>query len=178
VVGVPVTPTPVFPSTSSLAVASRLVWWWWTVVTCNIINDHTVDCSCDLCDGYAGWVPGDCDVTRPDPGYHPTPGPGINPANPYQTLFVVRDFSPICMSSSGIPSLTILSDEQKFNGENLLKWNTNLTQLLASKGLIGYIDGKFTKPDQPSLDTPTPDPTPIYSTRLSFDKWTFRDQLA
>jgi len=82
------------------------------------------------------------------------------------------------MSSSGIPSLTILSNEQKFNGENLLKWNTNLTQLLASKGLIGYIDGKIMKPDQPSLDTPTPDPTPIYSTRPSFDEWTFRDQLA
>lgn len=65
-------PTPVFPSTSSLAVASRL-WGVVVVVTCHIINDHTVDCSCDLCDGYAGWVPGDCDVTRPDPGYHPTP---------------------------------------------------------------------------------------------------------
>ena len=29
---------------------------------------------------------GDNIVTRPDPGYHPNPGPGINPANPYQTL--------------------------------------------------------------------------------------------
>ena len=43
---------------------------------------------------------------------------------------------------SGMPSLTILSDEQKFNGDNLLQWKTNITQLLGSKGLLGYIDGK------------------------------------
>jgi len=38
------------------------------------------------CAGHAGWVPGVDDATRPDPGYHPTPAPGINPANPYRTL--------------------------------------------------------------------------------------------
>ena len=49
---------------------------------------------------------------------------------------------------SGIPSLTILSEEQKFNGDNLLQWKTNITQLLGSKGLLGYIDGKVQKPVQ------------------------------
>jgi hypothetical protein len=43
--------------------------------------------------------------------------------------------------SSGKPSLTILSEEQKFNGENLLKWDITMRQLLGSKGLTGYIDG-------------------------------------
>ena len=80
--------------------------------------------------------------------------------------------------SPGIPTLTILSEEQKFNGENLLKWATNMTQLLGSKGLLGYIDGKIAKPVQPPTSDPTPDPTPVYSTTPSFDEWTFRDQLA
>ena len=80
--------------------------------------------------------------------------------------------------SSGSLSLTILSEEQKFNGENLLKWNINMTQLLGSKGLTGYIDGKVAKPAEPSSDTPTPDTTPIYSTKPSYDEWVFRDQLA
>jgi hypothetical protein len=35
---------------------------------------------------YAGCVMGDNIVTRPDPGYHPNPGPSINPESPYQTL--------------------------------------------------------------------------------------------
>ena len=74
------------------------------------------------------------------------------------------------------PTLTILSDEQKFNGENLLKWNINMTQLLGSKGLLGYVDGNITKPTQ--SPTSTPDPTPIYSTNPNIDEWTFRDQLA
>ena len=80
---------------------------------------------------------------------------------------------------SGTPSLTILSEEQKFNGDNLLQWTTNMTQLLGSKGLLGYIDGKIVKPAQPATGgTTTPDPTPIYSTSPNFDEWTFRDQLA
>jgi len=78
--------------------------------------------------------------------------------------------------SSGTPSLTILSEEQKFNRENLLKWNVTMTQLLGSKGLLGYIDGKVIKP-QPDSDTTTPDTTPIYSTKPNLDEWTFRDQL-
>ena len=49
---------------------------------------------------------------------------------------------------STIPSLTILSEEQKFNGENLLQWKTNIIQLLGLKGLLGYIDGKIEKPTQ------------------------------
>ena len=49
---------------------------------------------------------------------------------------------------SGIPSLTILSEEQKFNGDNLLQWKTNITQLLGSKVLLGYIDGKVQNPIQ------------------------------
>ena len=85
---------------------------------------------------------------------------------------------------SGIPSLTILSEEQKFNGENLLQWTTNMTQLLASKGLSGYIDGKIKKPESlqlpatPGGTTTQPVATPIYSSTPSFDEWTFRDQLA
>ena len=86
--------------------------------------------------------------------------------------------------SSGIPSLTILSEEQKFNGDNLLQWNTNINQLLGSKGLLGYIDGKIPKPIQPpsseteatsTINTTT---TPIYSTTPTLDEWIFRDQLA
>ena len=83
--------------------------------------------------------------------------------------------------SSGIPSLTILSEEQKFNGENLLQWKTNMTQLLGSKGLLGYIDGSIAKPQpaQPTTDTTTPPTsTPIYSSTPTLDEWTFRDQLA
>ncbi len=51
-----------------------------------------------------------------------------------------------------------------------------MTQLLGSKGLLGYIDGKVIKP-QPDSDTTTPDTTPIYSTKPNLDEWTFRDQL-
>ena len=82
--------------------------------------------------------------------------------------------------SSGTSSLTILSEEQKFNGENLLKWNITMTQLLGLKGLTGYIDRNVIKPTAPFSATTTPDstvPTPIYSTRLSYDKWMFHDQL-
>ena len=85
--------------------------------------------------------------------------------------------------STGIPSLTILSEEQKFNGENLLQWKTNITQLLGSKGLLGYIDGKIPKPtpsSQPSKSDSeaTPAQTPIYSSSPTLDEWVFRDQLA
>ena len=79
---------------------------------------------------------------------------------------------------SGTPSLTILSEEQKFNRENLLKWNITITQLLGSKGLTGYVDGTITQPAVPSSTPTTPDPTPIYSTKPSYDEWGFRDQLA
>ena len=53
-----------------------------------------------------------------------------------------------------------------------------MIQLLGSKGLSGYIDGKVIKPPQPTTGDPTPDPTPVYSTQPSYDEWTFRDQLA
>ena len=53
-----------------------------------------------------------------------------------------------------------------------------MTQLLGSKGLTGYVDGKIAKPSAPTLATPTSDPTPIYSTTLSYNEWTFSDQLA
>jgi hypothetical protein len=72
----------------------------------------------------------------------------------------------------------ILSEEQKFNRENLLKWKITMTQLLGSKGLTRYIDGNIAKPVVPTSATPTPDPTPIYSTRPSYNEWMFRDQLA
>src|ERR1700733_10527542 len=87
---------------------------------------------------------------------------------------------------SGMPSLTILSEEQKFNRDNLLQWKTNMTQLLGSKGLLGYIDGKVPKPGPESIPLPTSDitatalsiSTPIYSSTPTLDEWNFRDQLA
>ena len=88
---------------------------------------------------------------------------------------------------SGTPSLTILSEEQKFNRDNLLQWKTNMTQLLASKGLSGYIDGVIQKPGPESVPLPTTptatiqptaSSTPIYSSTPSLDEWKFRDQLA
>jgi gag-polypeptide of LTR copia-type len=78
---------------------------------------------------------------------------------------------------SGIPSLTILPEDQKFNGENLLQWKQNMTQLLGSKGLLGYTDGKIPKPTQ-SETTTEATTTPIYSTKPTLDEWVFRDQLA
>jgi hypothetical protein len=87
---------------------------------------------------------------------------------------------------SGIPSLTILSEEQKFNGNNLLQWKTNITQLLGLKGLLGYIDGKIPKPDSPSptststtpkAKAPAVNSTAIYSSTPTLDEWIFRDQL-
>ena len=56
---------------------------------------------------------------------------------------------------SGTSSLTILSEEQKFNGDNLLQWNTNITQLLGSKGLLGYINGQIIKPGPESIPLPS-----------------------
>ncbi len=53
-----------------------------------------------------------------------------------------------------------------------------MTQLLGSKGLTGYIDGSIAKPVSTSSTTPTPDTTPIYSTKPNHDEWVFRDQLA
>ena len=84
---------------------------------------------------------------------------------------------------SGLPSFTILSEEQKFNRNNLLQWKTNITQLLGSKGLLGYIDGKIPKPPSSStssdsaIPTPTPTATPIYLTTPTLDEWIFQDQL-
>ena len=93
--------------------------------------------------------------------------------------------------SSGLPSLTILSEEQKFNGDNLLQWTTNMVQLLGSKGLLGYVDGSIPKPDPPTQSTQpatseakstavaaTIVVTPIYSSTPTFDEWIFRDRLA
>ena len=94
------------------------------------------------------------------------------------------------ITMSGIPSLTILSEEQKFNGDNLLQWKTNITQLLGSKGLLGYINGKIPKPSPESVPLPSsesetmqsthvqPVSTPIYSSTPTLDEWIFRDQLA
>ena len=80
--------------------------------------------------------------------------------------------------SSNMSSLTILSEEQKFNRENLLSWTTNMIQLLGSKGLLGYTDGTITLPAWLEVGAAVPDPTPIYSTAPSFDEWNFRDKLA
>jgi len=54
-----------------------------------------------------------------------------------------------------------------------------MTQLLGSKGLMGYIDGKVKQLIQPvEGETTKPDATPIYSTTSTPDEWSFRDQLA
>ena len=61
-----------------------------------------------------------------------------------------------------------------------------MTQLLGSKGLLGYVTGKTLKPGPESLPLPTdsnnPTPqlasTPIYSSTPTLDEWVFRDQLA
>ena len=74
--------------------------------------------------------------------------------------------------SSGIPSFTILSEEQKFNGNNLLQWKTNMKQLLGSKGLLGYIDGKIPKPTT-IPDPATSTPTPVYSSVVAAQSWCF-----
>ncbi len=59
-----------------------------------------------------------------------------------------------------------------------------MTQLLGSKGLLGYIDGRVTKPPEPDPDATVVTPaaptetTPVYSTTPNRDEWSFRDQLA
>jgi len=53
-----------------------------------------------------------------------------------------------------------------------------MTQLLGSKGLLGYVDGTIQKPTSSTPGTTTPDTTPIYSTKPNADEWMFRDQLA
>ena len=85
---------------------------------------------------------------------------------------------------SRVPLLTILSEEQKFNRDNLLQWNTNINQLLGAKGLLGYIDRTIKKPDTNSIPTslatdgPTiPTNTPIYLSNPMYDEWIFCDQL-
>ena len=70
------------------------------------------------------------------------------------------------------------------NNNNLLQWNTNITQLLGLKGLSGYIDGKIQKPGARSIPLPSertttqPVTTPVYSNNPTLDEWIFRDQLA
>ena len=76
-----------------------------------------------------------------------------------------------------IPSLTILSEEQKFDGNNLLQWKNNITQLLGAKGLMGYIDGKIPKPSQSESMATSDKVTPIYSTTPTLNEWNFWDQL-
>jgi len=53
-----------------------------------------------------------------------------------------------------------------------------MTQLLGSKGLLGYVDGKVTLPLKPNPGDPASDATLIYSTTPSYDEWNFQDQLA
>jgi hypothetical protein len=79
--------------------------------------------------------------------------------------------------SSGILPLTILPEEQKFNGDNLLKWTTTMTQILASKGLLGYTNGNIKVPTEQETDPSATVATPIYSMAPTLDEWNFRDQL-
>ena len=85
---------------------------------------------------------------------------------------------------SWTPSLTIFAEEQKFNGDNLLQWNTSINQLFEAKGLLGYINGTIKKPSSEAISTPAvwgastiPISTPIYSSNPTYDEWVFWDQL-
>ena len=64
----------------------------------------------------------------------------------------------------------ILSEGQKFNGENLLQWNTNIQQLLGSKGLLGYIDGSIEKPTRTETTTGTTGTTGGAGRDRTFDR--------
>ncbi|KAK0221147.1 hypothetical protein EDD85DRAFT_960314 [Armillaria nabsnona] len=86
-------------------------------------------------------------------------------------------------STSGVTILPNTSSH--FNGKNYTSWKLQITKLLKSKGLWGYIEGTTTCPTAPRTTTTTPtttplppDPTPIYSSSPSYDKWVFHDQLA
>ena len=103
------------------------------------------------------------------------------------TKLTSTDFDCTKTITMSLPSLTILSEEQKFNGDNLLQWETNMIQLLASKGLSGYVNGKIPKPEPEAAPLPPEASettttqhitTPIYSSTPTLDRWIFRDQLA
>jgi hypothetical protein len=66
----------------------------------------------------------------------------------------------------------------KAQWRQLTQMDTNMTQLLRSKGLLGYVNGKIPRPTQPTSTTTSPDPTPVYSTTPSPDEWDFCDLLA
>ena len=91
---------------------------------------------------------------------------------------------PESLTSENYDREILLSEEQKFNGDNLLQWNTNITQLLGLKGLLGYIGRKIPRPGPRSIPLPTettmvqPIITPIYSVTPTLNKWVFCDQLA
>src|SRR6266545_2246892 len=60
----------------------------------------------------------------------------------------------------------------QFNGENLLSWTTNMNQLLGSKGLLGYINGKVILPPNPHLEilllTPHQSTLPLRTTTSGY----------
>jgi hypothetical protein len=94
----------------------------------------------------------------------------------YRLLQVLQ--YPYCSTTVGSPG---------FADDNLLQWNTNMTQLLGSKGLLGYIDGTISQPEpekpkattsSEEAETTVPPATPIYSSNPTFDEWVFRDHLA
>ncbi|PBK82925.1 hypothetical protein ARMGADRAFT_945702, partial [Armillaria gallica] len=81
------------------------------------------------------------------------------------------------------PSITQLPEASQFNGKNLATWRVKITEIISGKGLWGYVDGSI--PCPPTVQTtqgtaPTttplpPDPTPLYSSTPSSDKWKFQD---
>ena len=88
--------------------------------------------------------------------------------------------------STASSALTLLSDDQKFIGENLLQWKTNITLLLGTKGLLGYINGDIPRPSPPAKastsEASSTSPaavaaTPLYSLTPTYEEWLFRDQL-
>ena len=80
---------------------------------------------------------------------------------------------------SGTSSLTILSEEQKFNGDNLLNGTPILLNYLNLKDYWDILMEKITKPDPESIQLPTfkitqPISTAIYSSNPTFDEWVFQ----
>jgi hypothetical protein len=78
---------------------------------------------------------------------------------------------------SRIILLAILTEKQKFNGDNLLRWTTTMIQLLMSKGLLGYANGDIPIPTLQEEDMTTTTATLIYSTTPTLDEWKYCNQL-
>ncbi len=85
---------------------------WWAYLLCPLCSLSVLLVSLRrafevaLSGGKGNWAPGwfemagfgrrktgGCDAPQPDPNYHLTPWPSINPANPYHTLGLIKEQS-------------------------------------------------------------------------------------